>query len=86
MGVGSSNTDVVFSMICFQYSVEDVASSNLLGYFYLDLYPREGKYGHAACFGLQVNSTLDKVIKVNSINPILPDTGLRSHIIFGHAK
>lgn len=32
------------------FSVFDVKTSHFIGHFYLDLYPRKGKYNHAAVF------------------------------------
>lgn len=32
------------------YRVNSMNNNNMVGYFYLDLYPRDGKYSHAACF------------------------------------
>ena len=34
------------------YEIRDAASDQLLAHFYMDLFPREGKFGHAAAFPL----------------------------------
>ena len=35
------------------YAVRDATSDELIGHFFMDLYPRDGKYGHAAAFTLK---------------------------------
>ena len=35
------------------FEIHDAASGELLAYFYTDLFPREGKFGHAAAFPLR---------------------------------
>jgi len=53
------------------YQVNDKESKELMGYFYLDLFPREGKFGHACCVPLQPGSLDPDGIKQPAISAML---------------
>jgi len=42
------------------YEVTNAGDGRLMGHLYFDLFPRDGKYTHAACFSLQLGCYLDE--------------------------
>ncbi|XP_028115011.1 probable thimet oligopeptidase [Camellia sinensis] len=53
------------------YSVYDLSSSELLGYFCLDMFSREGKYGHTCVVALQNGSFVNGARKVIVIRDLV---------------
>ncbi len=57
------------------FEVRDASSGDRLSYFYMDLYPRAGKYGHAAAFtvirGRKIGTSYKKPVSsiVSNFNP-----------------
>ena len=45
---------LMIHFIIIKYRVLDSESKKVIGHFYTDLHPRDGKYGHAAVFPLRV--------------------------------
>ncbi len=58
-GVPSWHDDVQY------YEVFDKKENKVIGGVYLDLFPREGKYGHAAAFPVQGSSTLEDRLPIS---------------------
>jgi Zn-dependent oligopeptidase len=51
------------------YKVSDSTTNDLMGYFYLDMYSREGKFSHAGAFTFVSGCDLSKVTGNNSRRP-----------------
>ncbi|MEB0135352.1 M3 family metallopeptidase [Actimicrobium sp. CCC2.4] len=72
------------------YDVFDTRSAQRIGGIYLDPFPREGKYGHAAAFGIRGVSTLAQRTPVSVLVTNFNRTGLSSDELetmvheFGH--
>lgn len=72
------------------YDVIDSSSKNRIGGIYLDLFPREGKYGHAAAWATRGVSTLARRTPVSTLVTNFDRNGLNSDELetlvheFGH--
>ncbi len=54
-----------------EYAIYDANSGNAIGWFFLDLYPREGKFEHFASFALRVGRTLPDGSHVKPVSAII---------------
>lgn len=67
------------------YEIRDRASGELLAHFYMDLFPREGKYGHAAAFPLVLGRTAADGSRVTPVSAIVanltPPSGERPSLL-----
>ena len=53
------------------YEIHDRRSGELLAHFYADLFPREGKFGHAAAFPIVIGHRADDGIYVKPVSAIV---------------
>lgn len=73
------------------YDVTDRKSGEMLGGLYMDKFPREGKYGHAAVWGVYPSSTLTNRHPISALVTNFNRKGLNSDELetfvheFGHA-
>ncbi|KAL9079288.1 MAG: hypothetical protein Q9157_001811 [Trypethelium eluteriae] len=74
----SKGSDIVWHEDVVLFSVWDAEDqgSSFVGYLYLDLFPRDGKYGHAANFNLQPGFTIPPLSSSLSFSSSIPSSTL----------